>query len=270
MPLTPAEVHSVVFGKSPIGKQGYDEDEVDTFLDLVEAELARLIEENTRLIEENDDLRNRLERLDQQQGATRGETGSALSPPELPRPVMALPPLVDQSAPEGDPHAHAARVLGLAQEMADRLTSKANTDADTMLSQARAQADQLLAAAKAKAESLVQEAKTRAETLLTDARTTAETLERQSLEKTASLEREAARRHSETIAALNQEKNTLENKIDRLRALEREYRIRLKAYLTAQLHELDGDDTVPPPAPQPNRQGVETFGRSTHAETGSC
>jgi DivIVA domain-containing protein len=263
MPLTPAEVHSVVFGKSPIGKQGYNEDEVDTFLDLVEAELARLIEENN-------DLRTRLERLDQQQGATRGETGSALSPPELPRPVMALPLLVDQSAPEGDPHAHAARVLGLAQEMADRLTSEAKTDADTMLSQARAQADQLLAAAKAKAERMVQEAKTRAETLLTDARTTAETLKRQAREKTASLEREAAHQHSQTIAALNQEKNTLENKIDRLSALEREYRIRLKAYLTAQLHELDGAETVPPPAPQPNRQGVETFGRSTHAETGSC
>jgi DivIVA domain-containing protein len=263
MPLTPAEVHSVVFGKSPIGKEGYNEDEVDTFLDLVEAELARLIEEN-------DDLRTRLERLDRHQGATRGETGSAFSPPALPRLVMALPPMVDQTSPEGDPHAHTARVLGLAQEMADRLTSKAKTDADTMLSQARAQADQLLAAAKAKAESLVQEAKTRAETLLTDARTTAETLERQAREKTASLEREAAHQHSQTIAALNQEKNTLENKIDRLRALEREYRIRLKAYLTAQLHELDGDETVPPPAPQPNRQGVETFGRSTHAETGSC
>jgi DivIVA domain-containing protein len=263
MPLTPAEVRNVVFGKSPIGKQGYTEDEVDTFLDLVEAELARLIEEN-------DDLRSRLEQLDRQQGATRSETGSALGPPERPRPVMASPPpLADPSAPEGDPHTQAARVLGLAQEMADRLTTKANTDADATLSQARTQADQLLAAAKAKADGLVQEAKTRAETLLTDARTTAETLERQSRQKTASLEREAAHQHSQTIAALNQEKNTLENKIDRLRALEREYRIHLKAYLTAQLHELDEDETDPPSASQPNRQGVATFGLSTPAETGS-
>src|SRR3978361_1246463 len=46
MPLTPAEVHNVAFKKPPIGKRGYDEEEVDAFLDIVEVELARLIEEN--------------------------------------------------------------------------------------------------------------------------------------------------------------------------------------------------------------------------------
>ena len=49
MPLTPADVHNVVFKKPPIGKRGYDEDEVDAFLDVVEGELARLIEENNEL-----------------------------------------------------------------------------------------------------------------------------------------------------------------------------------------------------------------------------
>ena len=49
MPLTPAEVHNVAFKKPSIGKRGYDEDEVDAFLDLVEAELGRLIEENSEL-----------------------------------------------------------------------------------------------------------------------------------------------------------------------------------------------------------------------------
>jgi DivIVA domain-containing protein len=44
MPLTPADVHNVAFKKPSIGKRGYDEDEVDAFLDVVEAELARLIE----------------------------------------------------------------------------------------------------------------------------------------------------------------------------------------------------------------------------------
>src|ERR1700760_4574082 len=54
MPLTPAEVHNVAFKKPPIGKRGYDEEEVDAFLDIVEVELARLIEENN-------DLRGRLQ-----------------------------------------------------------------------------------------------------------------------------------------------------------------------------------------------------------------
>ena len=59
MPLTPADVHNVAFSKPPIGKRGYNEDEVDAFLDLVENEL-------TRLIEENSDLRQRIEELDQE------------------------------------------------------------------------------------------------------------------------------------------------------------------------------------------------------------
>jgi DivIVA domain-containing protein len=46
MPLMPADVANVAFSKPPMGKRGYCEDEVDAFLDLVEAELARLIEEN--------------------------------------------------------------------------------------------------------------------------------------------------------------------------------------------------------------------------------
>ncbi len=59
MPLTPADVHNVTFSKPPIGKRGYKEDEVDVFLDLVGAELARLIEVNK-------DLRDEVERLGQQ------------------------------------------------------------------------------------------------------------------------------------------------------------------------------------------------------------
>ncbi len=42
MPLTPADVHNVAFSKPPIGKRGYNEDEVDAFLDLVENELDHL------------------------------------------------------------------------------------------------------------------------------------------------------------------------------------------------------------------------------------
>ena len=49
MRLTPADVHNVAFKKPSIGKRGYDEDEVDAFLDLVEAELSNLIEENNEL-----------------------------------------------------------------------------------------------------------------------------------------------------------------------------------------------------------------------------
>ncbi len=60
MPLSPADVHDVAFRKPPFGKRGYDEEEVDAFLDEVEKELTRLIQENDSLRRENSELRARV------------------------------------------------------------------------------------------------------------------------------------------------------------------------------------------------------------------
>src|SRR4030081_2255746 len=81
MPLTPADVHNVAFSKPPIGKRGYNEDEVDAFLDLVENEL-------TRLVEENADLRQRIEELDREQAAG---GGVAAAPAAAAQPAPAVP-----------------------------------------------------------------------------------------------------------------------------------------------------------------------------------
>src|SRR3954462_8919791 len=101
MPLTPADVHNVVFKKPPIGKRGYDEDEVDAFLDVVEAELARLIEENQ-------DLR------------ASGGSGSGSRddrPESAPMTVAAPPPpQVTASSVREDEAIRASRMLALATE----------------------------------------------------------------------------------------------------------------------------------------------------------
>ncbi|HSL06983.1 MAG TPA: DivIVA domain-containing protein [Pseudonocardiaceae bacterium] len=264
MPLTPADVHNVAFSKPPIGKRGYNEDEVDAFLDLVEAELARLIEENN-------DLRHQVEELDRQLSAAPIETGRNLRPLEPPRPVMtSVPSMVDQTSPGGDHHVQAAKVLGLAQEMADRLTGEAKAEADGMLGEARVKSEQLLSDARAKADGMVNEARTRAETMLNDARTRAETIDRQSHEKASSLERDAARKHTEILGSLNQEKSTLEKKIDELRTFEREYRTRLKTYLESQLRELDGRGSAAPADTVRNQPGfITSAGFSARAEAGS-
>src|SRR5215207_8715574 len=195
MPLTPADVHNVAFSKPPIGKRGYNEDEVDAFLDLVEAELARLIEEN-------DDLREQVSQLEQRLGNAQADLDEARSRPQ---PAMAPPAATQQTQrpmepprgmggpPEpdyrgdmgGDHHVQAAKVLGLAQEMADRLTAEAKSEADSMLADARNKSEQLLSDARAKSDGLVNDARSRAETMLNDARTRAETLERQSRDKAA-------------------------------------------------------------------------------------
>jgi DivIVA domain-containing protein len=43
--LKPVDVRNVAFGKPPIGRRGYDESEVDTFLDRVEQTLSQLYHE---------------------------------------------------------------------------------------------------------------------------------------------------------------------------------------------------------------------------------
>jgi DivIVA domain-containing protein len=263
MPLTPADVANVTFSKPPIGKRGYHEDEVDAFLDLLEAELAGLIEENN-------DLRNHIEQLDQQQRATPVDTGRRLFPVEPPRPVMApAPPPMEQSSPAGDHNVHAAKVLGLAQAMADRLAGEAKAEADAMVGDAHTRAEQVLFDARVKAEGLVNEATTRADTMLTDARSSAEAVEQKFREKVASLEREVTRRHTEIIGTLGQEKCALEKKIEDLRAVEREYRTRLKTYLAAQLQELDQAGSGGPAALVGNRQGLVTSQAGARAEAGS-
>src|SRR5215472_2200755 len=124
MGLTPADVHNVAFSKPPIGKRGYNEDEVDAFLDLIEAELARLLEENN-------ELRQQVEQLDQQLDAARADLNDARSAPvqvvrqeEPPsRRLATVPPptSMEETTPGpigggGDHHVQAAKVLGLAQE----------------------------------------------------------------------------------------------------------------------------------------------------------
>lgn len=43
--LTPMDVRNVAFKKPALGRRGYDEEEVDTFLDAVERTIAALTEE---------------------------------------------------------------------------------------------------------------------------------------------------------------------------------------------------------------------------------
>ena len=221
------------------------------------------------MIEENKNLRNQVEQLDQQRRAAPVDTGKNLRPVGLlPGRVIGpiRPPIKEQTSCDDDHNVHAAKVLGLAQEMAERLTNEAKAEADGMLSKAHATSAQLLSEARAKAEGMVTGAKTRAETMLNDARTKAETLDRQSRDKAASLEREAASKHTEILGSINQEKSVLEEKINELGVFEREYRTRLKTYLQSQLQELDGSGPAAPADPMSTQQDLVTSGSGARAE----
>jgi DivIVA domain-containing protein len=222
MPLTPADVHNVAFKKPPIGKRGYDEEEVDAFLDEVERELARLIEENNelrasggggrpsapvggggdpRLAQENVELKTQLDRLQRDKAAAEQAARSMQSELEQIRSQGGGPVV------SGDGEQQALRVLMMAQRTADDHVSDARREADKLLSDARAKAEEVTREARAKADAL---------------------------------ERDARQRHQEAMGGLDAKRTALQKHIEELKQFEREYRTRLKAYLESQLRDLDG------------------------------
>jgi DivIVA domain-containing protein len=261
MPLTPADVHNVAFSKPPIGKRGYNEDEVDAFLDLVENEL-------TRLIEENADLRQRVAELDQELASARAGGGAQpttaipLYEPE-PEPAPAPPPQPVYDAPPPQPaapaseesHIKAAKVLSLAQDTADRLTGTAKAESEKLLADARAQADAMVSEARQTAETTVTEARQRADAMLADAQTRSEAQLRQAQEKADALQADAERKHSEIMGTINQQRTVLEGRLEQLRTFEREYRTRLKTYLESQLEELGQRGSAAPVDSSANNDG---------------
>lgn len=219
MPLTPADVHNVAFKKPPIGKRGYDEEEVDAFLDEVERELARLIEENSelranlergggrgmgggdpRVAQENAELKSQLDRLQREKSAADQAARSMQAELEQFRGGGG-----DAVGPDGEQQA--LRVLMMAQRTADDHVSDARREADKLLSEARAQAEELTREARSKAEAL---------------------------------ERDARQRHQEAMGGLDAKRTALQKHIEELKQFEREYRTRLKAYLESQLRDLEG------------------------------
>jgi DivIVA domain-containing protein len=262
MPLTPADVHNVAFSKPPIGKRGYNEDEVDAFLDLVENEL-------TRLIEENSDLRQRIEELDQELAAGGGAGPSVAAAPTQvipvsePEPVKPVPAAASAGTNE-EQAMRAARVLTLAQDTADRLTGTAKADSDKMLADARANADQILSEARNTAETTVADARQRADAMLADAQTRSETQLRQAQEKADALQADAERKHSEIMGTINQQRTVLEGRLEQLRTFEREYRTRLKTYLESQLEELGQRGSAAPVDSSADAGGFDQFNRGNN------
>jgi hypothetical protein len=112
-------------------------------------------------------------------------------------------------------------VLALAQQTADQAIADARREADETLGRARREADEILGKARRQAEQITSDARARAE----------------------SLERDAQERHRQAMGSLVQQREELERRVDDLRAFEREYRSRLKAYLEGQLRDLEAGAT---------------------------
>ena len=146
MPLTPADVRNKQFSTTRL-RPGYDEEEVDAFLDEVEGELDRLIQEN-------EELRAKLAEVLRGGKSAVPALSSPLSDPK--QDMMAPEPRMEpeRRQPEpvmmgGMPHIEdnmdtAARVLSLAQQTADQAIADARREADETLGRARREADEVL------------------------------------------------------------------------------------------------------------------------------
>jgi DivIVA domain-containing protein len=222
MPLTPADVHNVAFKKPPIGKRGYDEEEVDAFLDEVERELARLIEENN-------ELRAQLER-----GGGRGAPAGPGADPRLAAELAEMKAQLDRVQREKASAEQAAR------SMQAELEQIRTQGGGPVAGDGEQQALRVLMMAQRTADDHVADARREADKLLSDARTKAEEVTRESRAKADALERDARQRHQEAMGGLDTKRTALQKHIEELKQFEREYRTRLKAYLESQLRDLEG------------------------------
>ncbi|HAN70762.1 MAG TPA: hypothetical protein DCQ36_04115 [Actinobacteria bacterium] len=148
MPLTAAEVRAARFGTTRL-RTGYDMDEVDAFLDIIEADVAQYADELQRARDGEAVLRTQLDqvqarlamaeqRLSEAQEATmrlQAVTGSA---PEAASSVEVTAEL--QAVLESN--AEAATVVTVAQRTADEIVRLAQVRADAIRASVRTLLDQ--------------------------------------------------------------------------------------------------------------------------------
>jgi DivIVA domain-containing protein len=218
MPLTPEDVRNKQFTTVRL-REGYDEDEVDAFLDEVETELRRLIREN-------DELRAKLA------AATKA---AAAAPASTTAPV----PVVEEKKAEPVAEEKKAETEAEPVKAVAEPPAPAPAPAEMTISSGADSAARVLALAQQTADQAIAEARSEANKIVGDARSKAESIEREARNKAEALERDAQDKHRSIIGVLETQRNALEAQLDQLRQFEREYRSRLKSFLEGQLRQLD-------------------------------
>jgi len=225
MPLTPADIHNMAFKKPPIGKRGYDEEDVDAFLDEVEQELIRLLEENQALHEQR-------ERGSSAMGQA---SASRALDAELSESIAQLQHLQELRARAE----HNARNLQMQLERArNSVPAGPSGDDDRnspVLMMAQRTADDHMRDARQESEALLSEARARSEQITGEAQLMAGTIEG-----------DARRAHTDAMNSLGVKRAALIEEIERLGQLAQGYQAALGSHLAQQLQELDSVSKNPP------------------------
>lgn len=211
MALTPEDVVNKRFQPTKF-REGYDQDEVDDFLDEIVVELRRLNQEN-------DDLRRQLSEVPTgtaQNSAVPAPVAASTTTEEVreeekpEEPKVEAPKAEERPAPQPVAAAAPAQQGGTAESAAGVL-AMAQKLHDEYVNAGVEQRDKIIAEAQIEASGLVNDAQEKSRKVL---------------------------------GALEQQKAVLERKVEQLRSFERDYRSRLKAYIEGQLRDLDSRGSV--------------------------
>ncbi len=198
MALTPEDVVNKRFQPTKF-REGYDQDEVDDFLDEVVVELRRLNQENDELKQRLVASESRISEL-QRSGAQAAQAAPAaaeaatVAAPVVAPPAPAYPAPTPVDANAVDPSS-TNNLLQLARRLHEEHVREGIEKRDALIAEGHATAARVVAEA---------ESKQRAQ-----------------------------------ISQLDQERALLEHRIDELRTFEREYRQQLKSYIEGQLRDLE-------------------------------
>ncbi len=225
MTVTPADVHNVAFNKPSMARRGYSAADVDAFLDDVELEMVRLIEENNQL---------------HAQAERRSYGGIAVSP-------QLAAELADLKVQLGGVHRDRAAAEQAACAMQAELEQMRAPDSPVVAGGAGQQALRMLTMAQRTAEDHVDDARREADRLLSEAQASAAELVRRARSNADGLERDAGQRVRETLAGLTANRTAVQTHIEELKAFEHRYYTGLKAFLDGQLRNLGDRGHRPEP-----------------------
>ena len=188
-------------------REGYEQDEVDEFLDEVVEAMRQLEAENADLKAKLDAANRRVAELGDT--AARGISETTVvepvvqqqEPPVAPVAPVMTPPVFQQGAAGGEEPTAASGMLELAQRLHDEHVANGRAEGERIIGEARATGEQIV--------------------------------------------REAEDQRNRTLAQLEKERSGLEHKIDELRRFESDYRTLLKSYLQGLLSNVeDGEEAT--------------------------
>jgi DivIVA domain-containing protein len=150
MALTPEDVVNKRFQATKF-REGYDQDEVDDFLDEVVNELRRLNEENEELRQKLGACERRVGELSRATVARESEPEPAPAPVPVPMPVAQPEPMrMPQMEVSGQGPEAAAGMLALAQKLHDEYVRNGEQQRDRIVNEAREHANRLVREAEEK------------------------------------------------------------------------------------------------------------------------